>query len=167
MDGNLPGCGKPLGASCDLNSFSSTQKEQVGYQEGSAGSDQEPPASAPLLPLVPLKTTDWPSPSTPWFLMSYWGQHKWQCPCMNCCFRIYPRQTLMSKLLGKRIQFLLNFPFSKYWSGDMDPGCPYGILTWSYPSGMSCSPEEEVVRSSDLRGLLHHYVLSLRSTQWC
>ena len=167
MDGNLPGCGKPLGASCDLNSFSSTQKEQVGYQEGSAGSDQEPPASAPLLPLFPLKTTDWPSPSTPWFLMSYWGQHKWQCPCMNCCFRIYPRQTLMSKLLGKRIQFLLNFPFSKYWSGDMDPGCPYGILTWSYPSGMSCSPEEEVVRSSDLRGLLHHYVLSLRSTQWC
>ena len=143
------------------------RKSKWGYQEGSVGSDQEPPASAPLLPLVPLKTTDWPSPSTPSFLMSYWGQHKWQCPCMNCCFRIYPRQTLMSKGLGKWIQFLLNFPFSKYWYGDMDPGCPYGILTWSYPSGMSCSPEEEVVRSSDLRGLLHHYVLSLRSTQWC
>ena len=84
------------------------RKSKWGYQEGSVGSDQEPPASAPLLPLVPLKTTDWPSPSTPSFLMSYWGQHKWQCPCMNCCFRIYPRQTLMSKLLGKWIQFLLN-----------------------------------------------------------
>ena len=87
------------------------RKSKWGYQEGSVGSDQEPPASAPLLPLVPLKTTDWPSPSTPSFLMSYWGQNKWQCPCMNCCFRIYPRQTLMSKLLGKWIQFLLNSIF--------------------------------------------------------
>ena len=105
VDGNLPGCAKHMGASCDLDSFSSTQKEQVGYQEGRMGSDQEPASC--ICSSLPHGLT-----------LNYWiakpinsmisdELHK-QYPFMNCCFRIYPRQTLMSKPLGKRIQFLLN-----------------------------------------------------------